>query len=65
MRLQLDDLGFIPADYPRSFFRVEDERTGKRIADFTTAAEAHKFAIVDSGKGNRDHKVAQMHMTGA
>lgn len=65
MRLQLDQLGMIPADYPRSFFRVSSERTGSRIADFDNRAEAETFAIVDSGKGNRDHRVAAMHMTGA
>lgn len=64
MKLYLDAMGFIPATYPATFYRVSSERTGIRIADFTTATEAHKFAIVDSGRGNRDHKVAAMHMTG-
>ena len=65
MKLNLDSLGNIPATYPGKFFRVSREMTGARVADFSTAAEAHKCAIIDSGKGNRDHKVAAMFMTKA
>jgi hypothetical protein len=67
MQLQLDEYGRIPADWPRSFYRVFDWRTGRRIADFSTSAEAHKFAIDDAAATHcrYDHKVSQMHMTGA
>ncbi len=62
MRLHLDSLGYIPATYPKTFYRVSTWKTDRRIADFDSKSEAVCFAIVDSGKGNFDHKVATLHL---
>lgn len=40
MRLQLNEHGMIPADYPKTFYRVETWATGYHVADFTNEAEA-------------------------
>jgi squalene cyclase len=65
MQLQLDANGFIPASYPRKFYRVECWDRGRRIADFDNCAEAHRFAIRHAKEnGYRyDHKVATCQMT--
>lgn len=65
MQLKLDALGMIPADYPRTFYRVEHYATGRYLADFTTETEAYKFAYASTHGGRYDHKVSTMHMTGA
>jgi len=63
MQLHLDELGMIPSNYPKVFFRVEDYRTGCYIADFTTETEAQKAAFA-SNTGNRfDHKIATIRLT--
>lgn len=66
MRLHLDPTtGRIPDSYPGTFYRVE-RGVGfpTYIADFDNRAEAERFAIEDSGRGNRDHRVATMHIMG-
>ena len=66
MRLELDDLGMIPATWPKTFFRVEMYLTGSRVADFTTRGEAGRFAITDAReRGCRyDHRIIQMTLGG-
>lgn len=65
MKLHLDELGMIPATYPSTFYRVEDWMTGRRIADYTTEAEAVKASYASNHGGRYDHKVSTMHMAGA
>ena len=65
MQLHLDPMGRIPADYPARFWRVSTWRTDYRLADFDNEAEAKRFAVEDSGKGNLDHKVATMNINRA
>ncbi|MEC9244632.1 MAG: hypothetical protein VYB05_07670 [Pseudomonadota bacterium] len=65
MQLQLDELGLIPASYPKTFYRVEDWRTGRRVADYSTEAEAVKASYASAHGGRFDHKVSTMHMAGA
>jgi hypothetical protein len=66
MQLNLDHMGRIAADYPATFYRVETWTTGRRVADFTTEAEAAAFAIADArATGCRyDHKVATVKVRG-
>lgn len=64
MRLHLDAMGMIPAGYPRTFYRVSDWKSGRRLADFSTPGEAERFAVEDSGRGNLDHKVSALHLSG-
>lgn len=66
MQLHLDKIGFISADYPKTFYRVECWNMGSRIADFTTSGEAASFAIRHAKEnGYRyDHKVSKINMTG-
>jgi hypothetical protein len=58
--LPLTELGFIPSDRAKTFYRVESWNTGSFIADFATQAEAKSFAISDArANGCRyDHKVS-------
>ena len=63
MKLHLDQIGRIPAAYPKTFWRVSTWRTDRRVADFDNQAEAVAFSITDSGRGNTDHKVSCHHMT--
>lgn len=67
MRLHLNEKGMIGSDYPKEFFRVEDWRSGRMIADFTLHGEAAQFAICDAReKGCRyDHKVSRVTLTAA
>lgn len=65
MQLHLDELGRIPANYPKTFYRVEDWFTGSRVADFTTQAEAEKASYASNHGGRYDHKVSTVHLTGA
>lgn len=64
MKLHLNELGMIPSDYPRAFFRVEDYKTGRRIADFTSRAEAENAAFSRSTGLRFDHKIAEMRLVG-
>lgn len=66
MRLEFDNLGMIPATWPKTFYRVETWNTGSRVADFTTPGEAARFAIADAReRGYRyDHKVCAMTLNG-
>lgn len=63
MKLQRDELGMIPADYPKVFYRVYHWMTGAFIADFSNEAEAVEFSYVRNHGGRYDHKVATMRMT--
>lgn len=60
MQLELDALGMIPATYPKKFYRVEDYKSGKRIADFTTESEARKVAYASYTGLKFDHKICHM-----
>jgi hypothetical protein len=63
MQLHLDPTTrTIPANYPRTFYRVETFRGGFYRADFDNLTEAQAFAISDSGRGNIDHAVKAMHL---
>jgi hypothetical protein len=66
MQLKLDTMGRIAADYPATFYRVENWTTGRRVADFATKSEAEAFAISDArATGCRyDHSVATMRVQG-
>lgn len=64
MKLQLDELGMIPATYPKSFYRVEDYRSGRYIADFTSEGEAQAAAYASSTGLRFDHKIASMTLSG-
>ena len=66
MRLELNDLGMIPATWPKTFYRVETWNTGSRVADFTTSGEAARFAIADARERgfHYDHRVCQMTLSG-
>jgi hypothetical protein len=65
--LPLTELGFIPSDRAKTFYRVESWNTGSFIADFASQSEAKSFAISDArAKGCRyDHKVCTMRMAGS
>lgn len=63
MRLQLDELGMIPANYPKTFYRVSDWKSGAFIADFSNEGEATVFSYVSNHGGRYDHKVSTMHLT--
>ena len=65
MKLNLNNLGRISAEYPKTFFRVEKWSNGARVADFTTEAEAAAFAIENAREvGCRyDHKVCRMSLS--
>jgi hypothetical protein len=64
MQIQLDRFGRLPVSCPAVFFRVETWMDNRRVADFTTEAEAAAFAIDDAkARGFRyDHKVACMNL---
>lgn len=66
-QLPMTELGFIPNDRQKTFFRVESWNTGSFIADFATKAEAQAFAISDArARGCRyDHKVSTCILRGA
>lgn len=65
MKLHLDELGMIPADYPKTFYRVETWETGSFVADYSTEAEAVKASYASTHGGRFDHKVSPMHLAGA
>jgi len=62
MQLQLDKLGRIGTNYPKTFFRVSCWKSDRRIADFSDKGEAEKFAVLDAKSRcyDFDHKVARM-----
>lgn len=43
MQLHLDELGMIPATYPKVFYRVSHWRSDFRVADYSTKIEAEKL----------------------
>jgi hypothetical protein len=63
MQLQLTSIGLIRDDCPKVFYRVETWMTGRRVADFTNEAEAHRFAIEDARNLRYDHKVVTMKLS--
>lgn len=65
MQLNLDSLGMIPANYPKTFYRVTTWATGSFVADFTTEGEAVNASYASNHGGRFDHKVSTMHLTGA
>lgn len=66
MQLNLDRMGRITAEFPATFYRVENWNTGRRVADFTTKAEAEEFAIVNARETGckYDHKVSTVKLSG-
>lgn len=66
MQINLTAIGNIADNAPKTFFRVECWRIGRRIADFTNQAEAQAFAIKHArDNGYRfDHKVATIRLAG-
>lgn len=65
MKLKLDELGMIPASYPKTFYRVSTWNTCAFVADFTTEAEAVRASYARNHGGRFDHKVSTMHLAGA
>lgn len=65
MQLKLNDLGMIPANYPKVFFRVSTWNTGSFVADFTTEAEAIVASYASKNGTKYDHKVSTMKLVGA
>lgn len=65
MKLQLNELNMIPANYPKKFFRVSTWNTGAFVADFTIEAEAIAASYASLNGTKYDHKVSTMQMVGA
>ena len=65
MQLKLNELGMIPATYPKTFFRVSTWNTGSFVADFSTEAEAIAASCASKNGTKYDHKVSKMHLVGA
>ncbi len=63
MKLQQDALGRVTKDYPAVWFRVSTWATERFVADFTTQAEAEKFAVEDAKGLRYDHKVSKMRLS--
>jgi len=64
MKLQLNAIGNIPADYPAIWFRVSTYATESFVADYSTEAEAVKASYASTHGGRLDHKVATMRLSG-
>lgn len=64
MQLHLNDLGMIPATYPKIFYRVSTWETERRVADYTNEDEARLAARASVHGGRFDHKVSTIYMTG-
>jgi len=64
MKLSLNAIGNIPADYPAIWFRVSTWANESFVADFTTEAEAVAASYSSNHGGRFDHKVATMKLTG-
>ncbi len=66
MKLQLDQLGRIAENYPKTFWRVSCRKNDHRIADFSTQIEAEKFAITHAlhSRYDYDYKVAKINLSG-
>jgi len=64
MKLSLNAIGNIPADYPAIWFRVSTWATDSYVADYSTEAEAIKASYASTHGGRLDHKVATMHLSG-
>ncbi|GGA64629.1 hypothetical protein [Pelagibacterium lentulum] len=65
MKLKLDALGMIPADYPKTFYRVSTWSTDSYVADYSSEDEAKKASFASTHGGRFDHKVSTMHLAGA
>lgn len=65
MELKRDELGMIPASYPKTFYRVTTWATGTLVADYSTEGEAVRASYASNHGGRYDHKVSTMHLVGA
>lgn len=65
MQIKHDEIGFLPANCPKVFYRVENWMTGAFVADFTTRGEAEKASYASNHGGRFDHKVSEMKLIGA
>lgn len=64
MQLHLDELGMIPTNYPKTFYRVSHYRTDFRVADYSTLSEAERASYASVTGERFDHKVSTMFLTG-
>lgn len=65
MKLTRDAIGMIPADYPKSFFRLSNWMSGAFVEDYSTEAEAVAASYASVNGTRYDHKVSKMQMVGA
>ena len=65
MKLQQDELGMIPANYPKVWFLVSTWNTGSFVADYSTEGEAIAASYASKNGTKYDHKVSTMRLTGA
>lgn len=64
MKLQRGEFGTIPANYPKTFYRLTNWMTGAFIDDYDNQAEAHAASFASKNGTQYDHKVSTMHLTG-
>lgn len=61
--INLDHMGRLPADCPKTFYRVEHWKSGRRDSDWRTGYAAQRRAIELSKIDGFDGRVSTMHLT--
>ena len=62
MKLNLDNLGRITPEYPKTFYRLTNWMTGTYVADYSTESEAIQASYASKNGTMYDHKVSEMHI---